>query len=242
MSKVKILVVEDEIVIADNICMILEDLGYELLEPAIDYEEALGTIENERPDMAILDIQLGGHKDGIDLAWKIKEDYDFPFIFLTSNADAMTVERAKKVSPPAYLVKPFNKDDLYTSVELALHNYAESKGNQKAKNEDLLIKDAIFVKEKNLYHKIKLEKISYLKSDHVYVEVFTTDRKKHLIRGSLTDLSERLPKNFYRTHRSYTINVDQMEAINSAYVIINDEQIPIGKNYRDALLKKLRVE
>lgn len=242
MSKVKILVVEDEIVIADNICMILEDLGYELLEPAIDYEEALETIEAEKPDMAILDIQLGGRKDGIDLAWKIKEDYDFPFIFLTSNADAMTIERAKKVTPPAYLVKPFNKDDLYTSVELALHNYAESKGNLKGKDEDLLIKDAIFVKEKNLYHKIKLENISYLKSDHVYVEVYTTDGKKHLIRGSLTDLSERLPKNFYRTHRSYTINVDQMEAINSAYVIIQEEQIPIGKNYRDDLLKKLRVE
>lgn len=242
MSKVKILVVEDEIVIADNICMILEDLGYELLEPAIDYEEALETIENERPDIAILDIQLGGRKDGIDLAWKIKEDFDFPFIFLTSNADAMTVERAKKVTPPAYLVKPFNKDDLYTSVELALHNYAESKGNQRSKDEDLLIKDAIFVKDKNLFHKIKLDKIGFLKSDHVYVEVHTTDKKRHLIRGSLTDLSDRLPRNFYRTHRSFTINVDHMEAINSAYVVINEEQIPIGKNYRDELLKKLRVE
>lgn len=242
MSKVKILVVEDEIVIADNICMILEDLGYELLEPAIDYEEAVETIENERPDIAILDIQLGGRKDGIDLAWKIKEDYDFPFIFLTSNADAMTVERAKKVTPPAYLVKPFNKDDLYTSVELALHNYAESQGSQRSKDEDLLIKDAIFVKDKNLFHKIKLNKIGFLKSDHVYVEVHTIDKKRHLIRGSLTDLSERLPRNFYRTHRSFTINVDHMEAINSAYVVINDEQIPIGKNYRDELLKKLRVE
>lgn len=242
MGKVKILVVEDEVVIADNICMILEDLGYELLEPAIDYEEALETIKNERPDIAILDIQLRGQKDGIDLAWKIKEDFDFPFIFLTSNADTLTIERAKKVTPPAYLVKPFNKDDLYTSVELALHNYAASKGGAKSKDDDLLIKDAIFVKEKNLFHKIKLDKIAYLKSDHVYVEVHTTDHKKHLIRGSLTDLSERLPKNFYRTHRSYTINVDQMEAINSAYVIINDEQIPIGKNYRDDLLRKLRVE
>lgn len=242
MSKVKILVVEDEVVIADNICMILEDLGYELLEPAIDYEEALETIESDRPDMAILDIQLRGRKDGIDLAWKIKEDYDFPFIFLTSNADAMTIERAKKVMPPAYLVKPFNRDDLYTSVELALHNYAESKGAKRSKEDDLLIRDAIFVKEKNLFHKIKLDNISFLKSDHVYVEVHTIDKKKHLIRGSLTDLSERLPRNFYRTHRSYTINVDQMEAINSAYVIINDEQVPIGKNYRDDLLKKLRVE
>jgi len=242
MSKVKILVVEDEMVIADNICLILEDLGYEVLEPAINYEEALETIEAERPDMAILDIQLGGKKDGVDLAWTIKEQYDFPFIFLTSNADAGTIERVKKLSPPAYLVKPFKKDDLYTSVEIALHNYAESKGSKKSIDEDLLIKDAIFVKEKNLFHKIKLENIRYLKSDHVYIEVYTTDGQKHLIRGSLTDFSERLPKNFYRTHRSFTINVDHMDAINSAYVIIDGEQIPIGKNYRDDLLKKIRVE
>lgn len=85
---------EDEVVIADNICMILEDLGYELLEPAINYDEALETIQNNQPDIAILDIQLGGRKDGINLAWKIKEDYDFPFIFLTSNSDTATLERA----------------------------------------------------------------------------------------------------------------------------------------------------
>lgn len=242
MNKVKILVVEDEVIIADNICMILEDLGYELLEPAINYEEAIETIEAEKPDIAILDIQLGGKKDGIDLAWKIKEEFDFPFVFLTSNADVMTVERAKKVAPPAYLVKPFNRDDLYTSIEMALHNYVASKGNKKEEDEDLLIKDAIFIKEKNLFHKIKLSDIRFLKSDHVYVEVHTVQSKKHLIRGSLTDLSERLPKNFYRTHRSYTINVDQMEAINSAYVMIEGQQIPIGKNYRDELLKKIRVE
>ena len=241
MSRVKILVVEDEIVIADNICLILEDLGYEVLEPAINYEEALQTIEAEKPDLAILDIQLGGKKDGVDLAWTIKEQFDFPFIFLTSNADAVTIERVKKVAPPAYLVKPFKKDDLYTSIELALHNYTEQKNNTKVE-EELLIKDAIFIKEKNLFHKVKLSDIRFLRSDHVYVEVHTVSGQKHLIRGSLTDLSERLPQNFYRTHRSFTINVDHMEAINSAYVLMNNEQIPIGKNYRDDLLRKIRVE
>lgn len=242
MGKVKILVVEDEVVIADNICMILEDLGYELLEPAINYEEALETIISEQPDIAILDIQLGGKRDGIDLAWKIKEDLDFPFIFLTSNADAMTVERAKKLNPPAYLVKPFNKDDLYTSIELALYNFEQNRNIAKNKDENLLIKDAIFVKEKNLYYKVQLEDIAYLKSDHVYVELFTDEGRKYLIRGSLTDLSERLPKYFYRVHRSYTVNIQKMDAINSSYIIINNLEVPISKNYRDDLMKVIRLE
>lgn len=221
--------------------MILEDLGYDVLEPAIHYEEALEVIKEDVPDLAILYIQLAGRRDCIDLAWKIKEDYDFPFIFLTSNADMATVERAKKVAPPAYLVKPFNKDDLYTSIVMALYNYLGKK-KEEEECEDLLIRDAIFVKDKNLFHKVKLSDIRYLKSDHVYMEVHTLHGKKHLIRGSLTDLSERLPRNFYRTHRSYTINVDQMEAINSAYVVMGEEKIPIGKNYRDELLSKIRVE
>ena len=97
MEKVKILVVEDEIIIADNLCDTLEELGYETIEPALNYTEALIQIKNEQPDIAILDIELGGSKTGIDLAQKIKDEYDFPFIFLTSNSDPLTLNKAKKV-------------------------------------------------------------------------------------------------------------------------------------------------
>ncbi len=76
MSKVKILVVEDEIIIADHICDTLEALGYEALEPVINYTEAIESIETEKPDIAILDIQLSGRKTGIDIAEKIRNKYD----------------------------------------------------------------------------------------------------------------------------------------------------------------------
>ncbi len=242
MSKIKILIVEDEVVIADHISMILEHLGYEPLRPVIDYDKAIESIEKNEPDIAILDIQLKGYKDGIDLAWKIREDYDFPFIFLTSNADGMTVERAKKVNPPAFLVKPFKKEDLFTSIELALHNYVKARGKTAEDKENLIIKDAIFIKHQDLYHKVPFDNILYMKSDRVYIDVFTADGKKHLIRGSLTEICDRLPAHFYRTHRSYIINAQKMEAINSAYVVISTEKIPIGKNYRQDLLNRLQVE
>ena len=244
MAKVKILVVEDEIVIADDICDTLEDLGYEVLEPAINYTEALELLTSETPDLAILDIQLAGNKDGIDLASKINEEYNIPFIFLTSNADAKTVERAKKVNPPAYLVKPFNKADLYTSIEIALFNFSNTKKEKESEEErnDLVIKDALFVKQKELYFKIKFTDIAYLKSEHVYIEVMTVKNKKFVIRGSLTKLLEKLPKNIYRTHRSYAVNLDHLEAINSLYILINEEQIPIGKSYRDDLMARITIE
>ena len=243
MSKFKLLVVEDEIVIADNICSILEKLGYEVLEPAIHYSDAIERIEEEQPDLALLDIQLAGSKDGIDLAWKIKEEYDFPFIFLTSNADPRTVERAKGLNPPAYLVKPFNRDDLYTSIELALHNYkAETPVNKAPQKEEVIIKDSFFIKDKHKFHKVKFSEICYLKSDHVYVELHTVSEKKHLIRSSMNDFIENLPENFYRTHRSYTINLDFLESINARFVNIIGVFIPFGMCYRFYLMKKIRKQ
>lgn len=242
MKKLKILVVEDEMIIADNICLILEDLGYEVLEPAINYQEAIDIIEAENPDLVILDIQLAGKLDGVDLAQTVNKDYKVPFIFLTSNSDSGTLERVKSVNPHAFLVKPFKKEDLFTSIELSIHSYQQNLESKEEHEDQSLIKDAIFVKDKNLFHKIKLTDIRYLKSEHVYVEVYTTDSKKHLIRGSLTKLSNRLPDYFYQTHRSYTINLNHMDAINSAYVIIGEDQIPIGKNYREELLSRIRIE
>jgi DNA-binding response OmpR family regulator len=90
MGKVKIVVVEDEIIIADHLCETLENLGYEVFEPAISYTEGKELIDTERPDIAILDINLSGRKDGIDLAKYIRENHDIPFIFLTSFADKAT--------------------------------------------------------------------------------------------------------------------------------------------------------
>ena len=123
MTKVRILVVEDEILIADNICDTLEDFGYEALEPAINYTEAIETLKEDAPDIAILDINLSGNKTGIDVANVIKEKYNIPFIFLTSNSDHKMVEEVKLVNPNAFLVKPFVKDELYSAIEIAIYNF-----------------------------------------------------------------------------------------------------------------------
>src|SRR4051812_22124930 len=103
MANIKVGIVEDEMIIAEGIVQALEQLGYEPTEPATSYTDALEMIEAERPDILLVDIQLSGKKDGIDLAWKIKEDYNIPFIFLTASSDPATVERAKLICPPAYL-------------------------------------------------------------------------------------------------------------------------------------------
>ena len=250
MEKVKILVVEDEIIIADNICDILEDLGYEVLEPAISYTEALETLAEEKPDLALLDIQLAGRRDGIDLAWKIRDEYNIPFIFLTSNADTITVERAKKVNPPAYLLKPFDKNDLYTSIEIALYNHSQNVSVQSVEetqksevtDEDIVLKDALFVKHKQVFQKVKFEDILFLKSEHVYIRIVVKNKKEYLIRGSLSKFATRLPSYFFKLHRSYIANLHALDTIGLLNITVGGHEIPLGRGYRNELMQKINLE
>ncbi len=246
MGKIKILVVEDEIIIADSICDQLEALGYEVLEPAISYTEALETLEREKPDLAILDIQLAGKRDGIDLAWKIKDHFAIPFIFLTSNAAPATVERAKKVNPPAYLLKPFGKNDLFTSIEIALFNFSQNHSGNLGKtapnDNNIVLKDALFVKYKQTFQKVKFADILFLKSEHVYVRLVLSNQKEYLIRNSLAKFTTQLPAYFFKIHRSYVVNLNQLETIGNVNLKMGTHDLPFGKGYRAALLKKMAID
>ena len=242
MPQLKILIVEDEMIVADHLRIVLEKLGYIALRPAINYTEAIEMLKSNEVDLAFLDINLAGSRDGIDLAWKIREDFKLPFIFLTSNTDSATVERAKQVNPAAFLVKPFGKADIFTSIEVAVHNFVPESTPRKEEGATDRIRDVLFVRQKDLFVKIKLADIGYIKAAGVYLEVHSIDGKKYLIRKSLTDITERFPSEFFRLHRSFTVNLNHLDAINSQYVLVNDEKIPIGKNYREKLLSRVRIE
>lgn len=234
MSKINILVVEDEIIIADNVCKTLQNLGYDVFEPALNYSEAIESIESKMPDIAILDIQLSGKKTGIDLAKKINSTYKFPFIFLTANADVNTVLYAKEVQPYAYLVKPFSKEELFTSIEIAIHNFLK----KKAENNEP-IKKSIFVKHKSNYNKVQFEEILFIKSDHIYIEIFCRAGKKLIARTSLNEISEKLSKDFIRVQRGYIINTNYIDQIDQNAIQISDYTIPIGKKYRENILSSI---
>lgn len=231
-------IVEDELIIAETLRESLMDLGYEVTESAISYSEALDMIDNEKPDLVLLDIMLSGHRDGIELAEEIRNKYKLPFIFLTSNSDLATVERAKSVHPNGYLVKPFNREDLYTAIEIAISNYSTlAVKNDKPAAQ---INNAIFIKQDHLFHKVKFDEIMYLKSDHVYIEVYT-EKQKFLVRSSLGDYLDNLPSElFFRIHRGYAINLNFIEAINNTYTVVAGQELPIGKTYRDELMSIIR--
>jgi len=242
-------IVEDECIIAENIELSLKQLGYEVLPAASDFEGAVAMIEAERPDFLILDIRIHGTHDGIELANFINENYQIPFLFLTGNSETVSVERAKQTNPVGYLVKPFTKEDLYTSIEISFSNYLRQRSNSPidpVKNGqadgNFMVDNALFIKEGNSFYKVPFKDILYLESDHIYVKVATSSEKSYLVRSSLQQFIMNFdPEKYFRVHRSYVVNLEAVDSINFHYLMIRGKQIPVSRNYRDELLAKLRT-
>jgi DNA-binding NarL/FixJ family response regulator len=123
MKKIKVGIVEDEMIIAETISLALKKLGYLPTKLAYSYESAISMLEEEHPEIVLLDINLNDELDGVDLAHYINANYSLPIIFLTANSDRNTIERSKQTRPNAFLVKPFSNEDLFSSIEIALFNH-----------------------------------------------------------------------------------------------------------------------
>ena len=241
MSKVKILVVEDELIIAEDIRMMLENLGYEVIGTAPGYSEAIGLMNKDLPDVVLIDILLAGGKDGIALAETIREKHNLPFIFITSHSDNATVERAKLVHPDGYLVKPFEKKDLFTSIEIAFSNFISKKETEVEKEDSFFLKDSIFIRKDYLLVKIRFDDLKWVKSDGNYLELYCIN-EKHLVRSSMKKFSQRLPANrFLQVHKSYLVNLEHIKSIDHRNVRIDDELIPIGRAFLDDIKKILDI-
>jgi len=242
MSKpINILIVEDNVLIADDMQMILEDMGYNVIANVTSYETAIEALNSNTVDLALLDIQLATKKSGIDIGEYIRDKFDIPFVFVTSNSDKETVNQAKQVKPNGYLVKPFEEKDLFTTIEITMSNFQETKPSSESKVSKNFLKKSIFVKDSHLYRKIVFKDILYIKSDNVYIEIYTNE-KMHVIRSTLKDFLTKLPQDdFYRTSKSYIINIKHVQALNSRDVIINDKLIPISKEYKSIIQKRLNI-
>lgn len=242
MKDLKIGVVEDELVIARTILSTLDELGYGHCGPAISYTEALEMLEHDKPDLLLLDIQLAGRKDGFDVAEQLNAAYHLPFIFLTANSDLETIDRAKQVRPHAYIVKPFTKEELYAAIEIAFHNFTGSQQERKGALQTKPVKNFMFVKDGYVFRKIFFDELLYLESEANYVILHLTTQRKFTVRSTINDFVDQLePQRFARIHRRFSVNVHFIEDIFPSEVSVNSIRLPIGKSYREELLKELGI-
>jgi len=120
MSKVSVLLVEDDNVMAKIAEMRLHSLGYDMCGRATTAAEAIGIVVNNKPDLVLMDINIKGNVDGIDTANMIRNGFNIPVVYLTSHSDGPVLERAKATNPDGFITKPFKDNDLRIAIELAL--------------------------------------------------------------------------------------------------------------------------
>jgi len=243
-EKIKIMVVEDEMIIAAKVGRFLGELGYEVTAMLPGAEEALAHLELHRPDLALLDIQLNGPMDGITLAQALREKHQVPVIFLTANADDATFERAKAAQPFAFLQKPFRKMELQRALELAIALMAGAPKDvtPEAPLEDLhCLADRIFVRHQDKMVKIMFADILHVAADRSYCRIVSTERE-YLLSMPMKRLEDKLPPStFQRTHRSHIVNLLRVDEVADGMVRIGAELLPLSPALKGEFMRRLNA-
>lgn len=186
--KPKILIVEDESIIALNIREILNAQGYEVTGIAAGGEKAFQLLDAQKPDLILMDITLKDREDGISLAEKIVEIMNLPIVFLTANDKEKTIDRAIKIKPYGYILKPFKEADLKTTIEIALKTFAQTQKLTSEINE-------ISSEFASLQNKFSLEqqsKMRFIKLRHGYI--FDNDEETLMLSGKEIVLNDKEKK------------------------------------------------
>ena len=244
MASANILVVEDEILVAQDIAERLSGMGYAIRGPVDNYQDARDSLQQSDVDLALIDIKLSGKEDGIDLARFIRTTLDIPFIFLTSFENKKIVDRAKAVHPSAYLLKPFNAKSIGLSIEMALANHSLYKNSQAAitnmPEEDVFpIRKYLFLRKDSFFQRVAFCDIHWIKADGNYTE-FHAVGERFVQTIQLNKIENRLPRHlFKRVHRSYMVNIDAVTGFMGNTLYLNKQQIPVSKAYREEIFSLL---
>ena len=231
----QILIVEDEVLIAQMIKLYLEEQGHQVQDICISFEEAKAAFENKQPDFVILDIRLYGKKSGVDFARFLQEQpKKTPFIYLTSQHDRLIFDLALETNPYGYLAKPIHKESLWTTVETAYRLFQ--------KGDSSPLKLTLF--DGNKTHKVDEGEIVCIKSDHVYASVHMTDGRKIVTRRPLSHFLEQLHSQLLiQCHRSYIINtqyVSNWDNNNNSITLINGLVAPVSRSKKQLLINLLQ--
>lgn len=243
MSKIRVLVVEDDPIIAETLELAVEDMGYELIEVIDNGPEALRLHKASQPDLVLMDVKINGKMDGIEVATKMNEVRPTPIIFITSMIDQTTFQQAKEVVPLAYLTKPFNEVSLQFAIELAVSKMEGDLAGQTSWKTDIMGSNNFFVKVNNRLVKVTFDEIHWVSVEGKYIEIVTSDKKLE-VRIALKDLEKRLPKDsFLRVHRNFMINLNHLKDVDldSNLLFIGERSVALGTGYREAVLRKLNL-
>lgn len=214
MSKLSIIIIEDEFFVSNHLRDIVESLGHNV-KSVFHSGEAFMEYESKNYDLAFVDIQLAGELTGIDIAHQLNA-INKPFTYITANNEQKTLKEAALSKPCGYISKPFSEMDINAAIEIMAAQ----------------IDNKIEVRTKEGVMEVDPKEVYYIKSDNVYIEIATlngilTERKL------LKDIERELPDYFTRVHRSYLVNKTLIQKKSPTNLVVNGQNIPLSRSFKD---------
>jgi len=235
MSDYKVLIVEDELLVAADIEESLEIMGYQVIGSVATGEAAIKKVNEQLPDIILMDIMLKGDMTGIDTANVIRQKHDVPIVYLTANADVATIEKAKVSLPYGYIIKPFTERDLQTNIEIARFKFnndiklkmESDQYNRFFSNPADDSKTHVFVDAEKGLEKLDIDKIFYIESGKDNSIIYTSDEDLKTTKN-LDELVKSLPpEKFLRVNASHIVNVDKVFLSKLPEIIIEEKMTVI---------------
>lgn len=236
MENIKVLIVEDKMLIAEGIAATLRSHSFEVAGICSNGEEALEQAKDNKPDLVLMDIELKGSMDGISTARLLQDIHPVPVIYLSDFADKKTVDRAKQTLPANYLTKPFVDADLVRAIDIAFTN-ANAKNSTPT---TASLPKHVFLKDKSVFIKLACDDILYLDAGRAYCKVITDD-KEYMISTSMNHIHDQLNKNdFVRVHRSHIVNINRVTSIDGNQIGLGAKTVAMSKEYRDDFMSRIK--
>lgn len=239
-DRLKLLIVEDDLIIGAHLSSILEQAGYEVLDNLTKGEQVPGFIDQHHVDLILMDINLAGQLDGIETAKIIHQTTKTPVVFLTGNHDPASFQRSKEACPVSFIAKPFNEEDLLRTIELLFYN-KEHESEEVIDHFTTETKvDNVFVKAQNKMVKIAVKDILYVEAERNYCKIHAANNE-FLLTIPLVKFEQKVgSSDLFRIHRSYLVNLNAIDELDDSYVFIAGKAVPMGKSYKEELSSRLK--
>jgi CheY-like chemotaxis protein len=229
MASYKILIVEDELLVATDIQESLEMLGYTVIDSVATGADAIQSVNRELPDVILMDIMLRGEMTGIEAAQAINRHHDVPIIYLTANADPATIDKAKFSLPYGYIIKPFTDKDLQTNIEIARFKFMNDlKAKMESDQYNRFFQnvsnqgDVIFVDGSKGLEKVHPGLIYYVEGDDAQSVIYTFDGEISLEK-SIDEIQDLLPAElFVKVSERHLVNIQKIFLVKFPEVIVAD--------------------
>ncbi|MCG8327092.1 MAG: response regulator transcription factor [Chitinophagales bacterium] len=233
------LIVEDDLLFAVELEMLLQEIGYEATVRVDNSSDALEVLYSNEIDFILMDIDIKGKLSGIEIGQKTRH-LNIPILYITSLGNDEHYEAAQKSNMAGYLVKPIDKYSLRTAIDLAINNILLSQKYKYANNtaDEFIFEQYLFFKKRRIYHKVKIDDITIVEGADDYVQVYLKNDNKFLSRKTMRAMENLLSLHrFVRVHRSYLVHIDAIQSIDfqNQKLFIGDIEIPISRNRKKQL-------